>query len=65
MGDKIDELQGWLLKKKKKDQNKFALFSGEQKRWFKVQWLQVIIILVLFFKSKSELDKMKKVEIGV
>jgi len=23
------------------------------------------IILVLFFKSKSELDKMKKVEIGV
>ena len=52
MADKIDELQGWLLKKKKKDQNKFALFSGEQKRWFKVQWLQVMILSFSYF-SKS------------
>lgn len=33
----IDSLQGWLIKKKKKD--KFSLFS-EKKRWFKVKELE-------------------------
>ena len=38
----LESLEGWLLKKKRKDKNKlFGMLGEDTRRWFKIQKLKV------------------------